>query len=206
MYWNNLFKCYRILQANSLNLASNLQTRKNHMNVRHYRSVRKKTSLAYINISTSLVTSNSHSCVEVLKRGVDYYACSISTRTPSQSLGWRNITGLPWAPIRGSGESSLISLAFRSAIAEFISSTYKHQTSRLMNSTTNIYHKVILPLIKVQATQLLLVTFTVNSVIIGTLPKIKIKEQTWTGHTLVDTVCWAYTYGDIVKFPLLFQT
>lgn len=47
-----------------------------------------------------------------------------------------------------------------------------------MNSTTNIYHKVILPLTKVQATQLLLVTFTVNSVIIGTLPKIKIKEQT----------------------------
>ena len=27
-----------------------------------------------------------------------FHCCSSSTRTPLQSLGWRNMTGLPWAP------------------------------------------------------------------------------------------------------------
>src|ERR1700730_8141046 len=30
------------------------------------------------------------------------YASSSSTRVPQKSLGWRNSTGLPWAPILGS--------------------------------------------------------------------------------------------------------
>ena len=29
------------------------------------------------------------------------YACSSSTRVPRKSLGWRNSTGLSWAPILG---------------------------------------------------------------------------------------------------------
>lgn len=52
-----------------------------------------------------------------------FHASSSSTSTPSQSLGWRNITGFPWAPILGSADRVLMFFAFRSAIAAFMSST-----------------------------------------------------------------------------------
>lgn len=56
------------------------------------------------------------------------HASSSSTSTPSQSLGWRNITGFPWAPILGSEDRVLMFLAFRSAIAALMLSTYNGRT------------------------------------------------------------------------------
>src|SRR5688572_25566363 len=38
--------------------------------------------------------------------GLNAQACSISTRVPQKSLGCRNSTGLPWAPILGSPSPS----------------------------------------------------------------------------------------------------
>ena len=51
------------------------------------------------------------------------YSCSNSTRTPLQSLGWRNITGFPWAPILGSALKHRIFLLFTSATAAWMSLT-----------------------------------------------------------------------------------
>src|ERR1700687_2792859 len=42
------------------------------------------------------------------------HACSSSIRVPRKSLGWRNSTGLPWAPILGSPlPSTRAPVAFR---------------------------------------------------------------------------------------------
>lgn len=66
------------------------------------------------------------------QQDVMFHASSSSTSTPSQSLGWRNMTGLPWAPIRGSAESILMFLVFRSAIAALMSSTCSHRRNKTL--------------------------------------------------------------------------
>ncbi len=57
-----------------------------------------------------------------------FYASSISVNTPLQSLGCKNITGFPCAPILGSAPSVRIFIALTSATAFLISLTCKKNT------------------------------------------------------------------------------
>ena len=73
---------------------------------------------------TSLSTAFEVSLALALcKFSVSLYSCSSSTKTPLQSLGWRNMTGFPWAPILGSGLRQRIFLALTSATAAWMSLT-----------------------------------------------------------------------------------
>ena len=63
-------------------------------------------------------------------------ACSSSTNTPPQSFGWRNITGFPWAPIRGFSESGRIFCFWMSSIALSMSSTWMDKWEISQRTTT----------------------------------------------------------------------
>lgn len=82
---------------------------------------------------------NVHWCRQPLQSHCSVHASSSSTSTPSQSLGWRNITGFPWAPNLGSADRVLIFFAFRSAIAALMSSTCRKGSERVtINSSTSL--------------------------------------------------------------------
>lgn len=63
------------------------------------------------------------------------HASSSSTSTPSQSLGWRNMTGFPWAPIRGSADRVLMFFDFKSATAAVMSSTCRREENSVNHSS-----------------------------------------------------------------------
>lgn len=82
---------------------------------------------------------NVHWCRQPLQSHCSVHASSSSTSTPSQSLGWRNITGFPWAPNLGSADRVLIFFAFRSAIAALMSSTCRKGSERVtINSSARL--------------------------------------------------------------------
>ena len=76
----------------------------------HIFKIKQKTSLAKFKIWLAI----DH---------LSFYDCSISTKTPAQSLGCKNMTGFPWAPILGSGDKHRIFFAFKSLTASLMSLT-----------------------------------------------------------------------------------
>lgn len=104
--------------------------------LRHISEIRRKPKCYKANItkSTSYHSDDQTDCgiYELPQPDWGLYASSSSTSTPSQSLGWRNITGFPWAPILGSADRVLMFFAFRSAIAAVMSSTCNQEGNNML--------------------------------------------------------------------------
>lgn len=73
--------------------------------------------------SSSCPIKGHHLYIKYMLKNCLSYTSSSSTNVPLQSLGCRNTTGFPWAPILGSSLSSRMFLAFKSAIAALMLST-----------------------------------------------------------------------------------